>query len=47
MMEEEPAYKMMMFLVKIRQLEESNMLHLKTVVVHVIQSFLELMPPSS
>jgi hypothetical protein len=38
MMEEEPAYKIMMFLVKIRQWEKSNMLHLKTIVIHVLQS---------
>jgi len=29
---------MMMFLVKIRQWEKSNMLHLKTIVIHVSQS---------
>jgi hypothetical protein len=38
MMEEEPASKMMIFLVKIRQWEKSNMLHLKTIVIHVLHS---------
>lgn len=37
MIEEEPAYKMVMFLVKIRKWEESNMLHLITIVIHVLQ----------
>jgi len=33
MMEEEPAYKMIMFSVKIRQWEKSNMLHFRIIVI--------------
>jgi hypothetical protein len=38
MLEEELAYKMIIFLVKIGQWEKSNMQHLKTIVIHVLQS---------
>lgn len=38
MKEEEQAYKIMMFLVKIRQWEKSNMLHSKIIVIHVLES---------
>jgi hypothetical protein len=38
MMEEEPAYEMIMFLVKIGQWEKSNVLHFKIIVIHVLQS---------